>query len=370
MIRVLQVMGGMNRRGAETFIMNVYRKIDRSKVQFDFLVYSNEKQDYEDEIESLGGRVIHMPCPTGIKGYKSVSLIRKVIRQYGPYKAIHAQTLFNICYSLLAAKSFPEIVRISHSHSTNNTLVSSLPQRAYEWASAKIIRHYTQIMVACGEEAGVFLFGDKFKQDGIVLNNGIDLDSHTVINENACNKIKRQYDLEGKLTIGSVARFFDVKNHTFMVQIAEVLKKNRTPFKLLFVGNGDLTEIIQKQVDDADLHDDVILTGLRSDIKDLMFTFDVFLMPSHFEGNPVTLVEAQATGLPCVITNVITDKMDMGLGLIKKCSLKETPDKWAEIIVKTAKCRCNDEQKIRKQISLCGYDAQATAQKLLNIYLK
>lgn len=370
MIRVLQVMGGMNRRGAETFIMNVYRKVDRSLVQFDFLVYTEDKQDFEDEIVSLGGRIIHKSCPNGIWGYKSIYMIREVIHQYGPYKAIHAQTLYNISYALLAAKSYPEIIRISHSHNTQNTLSAGFLQRVYEKNASKIIRKYTQVMMACGEEAGKFLFGEKFSDEGIVLKNGIDLDTHTRKNKKACCLIIDQFGLKDNLVIGSVARFNGVKNHQFMVYIAKVLKSRRIPFKMVFVGNGDLLPQIQQLVKENELEDDIIFAGIRTDINDLMHVFDVFLMPSHFEGNPVTLVEAQAAGLPCVITDVITDKMNMDLDLIYKCSLTDSPEHWADTIIEVSSKKCVDEQKIRKQIAACGYDVQDTADQLLNIYLK
>lgn len=368
MYRVLQVIGGMNRRGAETFIMNVYRKIDKTKVQFDFLVYSNEKQDFEDEIFSLGGRVIHMPCNVGFKSFLSVPKIKKVIRQYGPYKAIHVQTLLNSAWALLAAKNFPNMLRVTHSHCTHNAVNPNNIQRLYEKLALRIIRKYTQVMLACGEEAGAYLFGKKIKKSGIVMNNGIDLDIHTVKDMNAVVAIRKQYALDGKLVIGNVARFNEVKNHTFMIQIAIALKQKNVPFKMLLVGNGNLQYTIEKQIQDLNLSNEVVCTGLRSDIKDIMFAFDIFLMPSFFEGNPVTLVEAQAAGLPCVITDVITDKMDMGLGLIHRCSLKDTPSVWADAIIEASEHRVYVEQVIRQQLNQHGYDSQATADKLLMIF--
>lgn len=370
MIRILQVMGGMNRRGAESFIMNIYRKIDRTHVQFDFLVYTNEKQDFEDEITTLGGRVIHMPCSSGIGALRSIPQIKRIIRTYGPYKAIHAHTLYNICYSMLAARSVPEMLRISHSHSTKNRLTAGFFQRAYEWMSRSIIRHYTQVMVACGENAGEFLFGSKFRKEGIILKNGVDLDKHCSHNENAIAAIKGAYGLTDKLVIGSVAHFYEIKNHVFMVEIAKALKSNGTKFKMLFIGRGGLIEKIRKNVIDCDLQNEVIFLGTRTDINDLMYCFDVFLMPSHFEGNPVTLVEAQAAGLPCVITNSITDEMDMGLGLIHKCSLSSSASQWTDTIVEAAKHRCMDENEIRKRIAACGYDAQITADQMQQLYQK
>lgn len=370
MERILQVIGGMNRRGAETFIMNVYRKIDKTKYQFDFLVYEEDKQDYEDEINAMGGRVLHVSCAPGFKAVFSVSKIKDVIRTYGPYKAIHVQTLLNSAWALFAASSFPEIKRITHSHSTHNVVNPSLSQRLYEKFALSIIRKRTQVMAACGEEAGEYLFGEKFKKGGIVLNNGIDVDIHTLRDDKAVEAIRTQYGLKGKLVIGSVARFNEVKNHPFMVQIAKAMKAMDVSFRMMFVGNGSGEENIRKMVHYSGLDDEIIFTGLRSDIRDLMFTFDVFLMPSHFEGNPVTLIEAQAAGLPCVMTDVITDKMDMGLGLITKCSLHDSPSVWAETIVKASKERCIDVARIRERFRICEYDAQTTADKLTSIFEK
>lgn len=368
MIRVLQVMGGMNRRGAETFIMNMYRKIDRSKVQFDFLVYTDEKQDYEDEIVSLGGRVIHMPCEAGIKALLSISKFKQVMHDNGPYHIIHIQTLLNSMWPLLALPKKSRILRIVHSHNTHNKSIMTGAQSLYEKIAKYVIRTRTQVMLACGEEAGEYLFGEKFSNEGIVLNNGIDLDIHAVCNEHAVATIREEYDLNDKLVIGNVARFNEVKNHPFMVRIAKALKKSGVKFRMLFVGNGPDESTIRQFVQEQDLEKEIIFTGLRSDISDLMFTFDVFLMPSHFEGNPVTLVEAQAAGLPCVISDVITDKIDMGLGLINKCSLQDSPSVWADAITNVSKRRCKDIDIIRKQFQVCGYDAQTTADKLISIY--
>ena len=370
MVRVLQVMGGMNRRGAETFIMNIYRKIDRTKVQFDFLVYTDEKQDYEDEIVRLGGRVIHMSCETGIKAFLSIPKFKRVISENGPYKIIHIQTLLNSVWPLLALPKNCSTVRMVHSHNTRNKVLMSGIESLYEKFSKNIIQSRTQIMVACGKGAGEYLFGEKFHNGGIVLNNGIDMDIHAVRNEHAVASIRKEYDLNDKLVIGSVARFNEVKNHPFMVKIAKALKDQGIDFRMLFVGNGDGENAIRQFVQENDIEQEIIFTGLRSDIPDLMFTFDVFLMPSHFEGNPVTLVEAQAAGLPCVITDNISKEMDMGLGLIKRCSLSDSADVWAEAILSISNNRCTNETLIRQKISSCGFDAQATADQLLSIYLK
>ena len=369
MIRILQIVGGMNRRGAETFIMNVYRQIDRTKVQFDFLVYDDDEQDYEKEITKLGGLVIHRKLKMGILGFLSIPKIKKVIRDYGPYKAIHAQTLFNMCYALIASLAYPDILRISHSHSTKNRVSSNILVKLYQIISRKIIRKYTQVMCACGEEAGEFMFGQQFVKKGIILNNGIDLDLFCKYDETECKIIRKEFGLDDCIVIGSVARFFEVKNHSFMIEIAKVLKSKDVKFKMVFVGDGDLRESIQKKICDNNLQDEVLCIGVRSDIYNFMHVFDAFLMPSYYEGNPVTLVEAQAAGLPSVISDVITDSMDMGLNLIYKIPLKDNPVDWANALINVSSTRMNDDKVIRQKITERGYDSKATAMKLQGIYL-
>lgn len=149
----------MNRAGAETMIMNIYRHIDRSKLQFDFVVYSDEKQDYEDEIIQLGGSVIHIPIKRGIAMVKSIEAIRKILKTNGPYCAIHAATLFNSAYAMLASLFIPNLVRVVHSHSTSNKPKNSILDNLYESLSRLIIILVGQKFLACGEEAGKFLLG-------------------------------------------------------------------------------------------------------------------------------------------------------------------------------------------------------------------
>lgn len=365
MKRVLQVTGGMNRAGAETMLMNVYRAIDRSGLQFDFLVYTDKKQDYENEIISLGGRVIHI---TEMNPINAAYKIWEVIKNYGPYIAVHAHTLHNNAFVMLAARHNKRILRISHSHNTQNNVNTSIAKKMYEKITKIIIRKYSQVWLACGEEAGEYLFGSEFQERGKVVNNGVNLSlfNHRDVR---CDLLVKELDLEGKLVIGSIARLAEVKNHVFMLEIARAMKEKQIPFKMILVGQGELKEQIQEKINEYKLDADVTLTGVRSDIPDLLQVFGVFLMPSLFEGNPVTLIEAQASGLPCVISDVITDKIDMGLDLISRCSLKDPAEKWCEQIIESAKMRCTDYDTIALKFIERKYDSNTVAQILTGFYL-
>lgn len=370
MKKVLQVMGGMNRAGAETMIMNIYRHIDRSKIQFDFVVYSNDKQDYEDEINQLGGSVIHIPIKRGISMVKSIVAIRKVLKTNGPYCAIHAATLFNSAYPMLASLFIPNLVRVVHSHSTSNRVNNNLLSRLYESLSRIIINLIGQRFIACGEEAGIYLFGKKFLGKGIVLNNAIDIDKFYDIDEETVVHLKSELGIDNSyFVIGNVARLEEVKNHAKMIEIARHMKSCHIKFKMLFIGKGDLENKIRDDIKLYGLENEVFILGVRSDIPDLLHVMDVLLMPSLFEGNPVSLIEAQAAALPCVISDIITDKIDIGLNLIFKVPLKATTEKWVATMLKASKTAKPNKEQVVMGLHDKGYDISETTKLLADIYL-
>ena len=369
MKKVLQVTAGMNRAGAETMIMNIYRHIDRSKLQFDFVVYSDEKQDYEEESTQLGGSVIHIPIKRGAAMVKSIAAIRKILKTKGPYCAIHAATLFNSAYAMLASTFFPNIVRVVHSHNTRNTLKNSMLEQVYEFLSRLIINSIGQKFIACGEEAGEFLFGKKFAQKGLVLNNAIDIDMFYDTDADAVNRLRAELEIGGTtLVIGNVARLEEVKNHAKMIEIARQMKSLQIEFKMLFIGRGDLEGKIRDDVKRYGLENEVLLLGIRPDVPDLLHAMDVLLMPSHFEGNPVSLIEAQAAGVPCVISDIITDKIDMGLRLVSKVALSDGANVWVDAILKASKSVKPVKEQVTMSLRSHGYDINETTKLLTDIY--
>ncbi|MBQ9395807.1 MAG: glycosyltransferase family 1 protein [Proteobacteria bacterium] len=368
MKRVLQIMGGMNRAGAETMIMNIYRCIDRSQIQFDFIVYSPLRQDYEEEILQLGGRIYHLRSKSIWTMFYSFIFVKRLLKNK-EYIAVHAQTLHNSVYSLLAARCNHGVLRICHSHSTRNSVKSNIIHKLYELLSLKLIRKYTQVMLACGEEAGEYLFGEKFIKSGIVVKNGIVIDDYLQEYRDECIKLRRAFKIEdGVLIIGSVARLAPVKNHSFILKIAKCLKSRGINFRMLFVGQGELESALTHEILASGLSEQVTLLGVRSDIPVLLRLFDIFLMPSLFEGNPVSLIEAQASGLPCVISDVITRHIDLGLGLITQCELASSPETWCNKILCCPK-RVNDITRRRDAVKSFGFDVKDTATQMLEIYL-
>lgn len=369
MKRVLHIMGGMNRAGAETMIMNVYRTIDRSQIQFDFLVYKKERQDYEDEIEKLGGRVFHIPFSTNPpRLLKHLRALRKLIKEQ-KYCAIHIATLHNSAFALLASLGISKLKRIVHSHSTSNTIKASAFQKFYNSLTRGIINKLAEERIACGVEAGNYLFGEKrFSKGGIIINNSVDIDTFYNVNQDKVLEIKNHYHLNDCLVVGSVARLNQVKNHKKMIEIAEELKKRGIKSKLLIIGTGELENELKREVRDRNLEKEVLFFGLRTDIPELMHVMDVFLMPSIFEGNPVTLIEAQAAGLPALISDKITDKIDLGLGLIQKENIEEPAGKWVETLL-TISPKTLGYTEIYNALSSHGYNLKESSVLLCNLYL-
>lgn len=358
----------MNRAGAESMIMTIYRAIDKSRFQFDFLVYTNDHQDFEDEILSLGGRVIHQPlCGNGLK---SITNIRKVLKQYGPYCAIHAATLHNSAFALLATIGIKQCRRIVHSHNTCNTLNPNPIKRIYNATTKIIIRMLADEYLACGLEAGYYLFGKNlFDRKGIVLNNSVDIETFYNVDIPAVKSLRKSFNIFDQIVIGSVARLNEVKNHTRMLSIASELKRRNINFKMIFVGKGKLEAQLKEETTKRDLTGNILFTGVRNDINHLMHLFDVFLMPSHFEGNPVTLIESQIACLPAVISDNITDQIDLGLNLIHRLPLSASDSEWADKITLVKKTPI-PHKIITHAVIDHGYDLTYNVKLLSSLYDK
>ena len=221
MERVLQVIGGLNRAGAETMLMNLYRQLDKQKIQFDFLIYKPGKQDYEDEIIAAGGRVLRVSAGGIISPLQYIFKTMYVIRKYGPYKAIHIHTLHNGAWALLAALPFRETVRVMHSHSTANPK-HGVVGRLYNTLTKFLIRICAEKCVACGNDSGEYLFGKRFHHEGIVIRNGVDVNKFRGSARDAKMAFcSRNHFAPDAMLITCIGRLHPVKNHSFAIKIAE-----------------------------------------------------------------------------------------------------------------------------------------------------
>lgn len=363
-IRIAQIIGKWVGGGVENVVMNYYRHIDHDKIQFDFFCDDDSTNIPYEEIEKMGGKVILIPP------YQKVIKYNKALKNIfnkEKYKIVHSHINTLSVFPLLAAKQAGIKIRIAHSHSTTN--------RA-EWKKnllKQVLRPFSKVFATdyfcCSELAGRWLFGNKTYDKGKVylLNNAIDLDKFKY-NEKIREEKRKELNLEkNELVVGHIGRFVAQKNHMYVIDVFnEIHKKNKNSI-LVLVGQGPLMKKVKEKVEKLQLKDSVKFLGQRNDVDELYQTFDVFLLPSLYEGLGMVLIEAQVSGLQCVCSKEIpemakvTDNLEfMDLSLNSKT--------WAEHILQLIK---NYKRKdCKEEISETGYDIDKEVNKLQNKYKK
>ena len=361
-IRILQISYDMNLGGAETLIMNLYRNIDRTKVQFDFLLHSSEKSAYDDEITSLGGKIYRIPR---FLGYNKISYdkeLKNFLLQHPEHKIIHDHLMDSATETFKVAKKLGRIT-ISHSHTVQNDFSLS---NFIRFLFRKDICKYADYRFACSEEAGLWLY--RGKASFSVLRNGIET-SRFCFSSEARTKIRASLEIkDNELDLIHVGRFVELKNHRRLVNIFKELLSINPNAKLFFVGEGPIKPEIEKQVEKLNLIERVIFLGARKDVNELLSAFDVFLLPSLSEGLPLTLVEAQASGLPCVFSDFITPEVRLIPSLLKPVSLESSDRTWAEAILSTNPLKNREEA--CTLVENAGFDIRDTAKKMEEFYLR
>ena len=362
---VLQVIGIMNRGGAEAMIMNLYRNIDRTKVQFDFVENSFERAAFDDEIESLGGKIYRCPHFIG-KNYLEYKRWWKEFFQKhdGQYHIIHGHIGSTASIYLKIAKQ-NGLFTIAHSHSSGTD--HSLRANLYSILSYNT-RNIADYFFACSQAAGKDRYGQKVVQSDNyhVLNNAIET-KRFAYNEEMRNKVRCEFNLQDSIVIGHIGRLIPVKNHQFLILIFKEIKKSIPNAKLMLVGGGELREQLEKQTKESGVANDVIFTGVRSDINEIIQAMDFFVFPSLYEGLPVTLVEVQTSGLPCVISDKVPDESILTKDLVTVMSLEQSAEEWAKHIVS----RFGEKRYSRvDEVKAKGYDIEETAKWLEEFYLE
>ncbi|WP_062237235.1 glycosyltransferase family 1 protein [Fictibacillus sp. FJAT-27399] len=355
MIKVLQVIGSLNNGGSQAMIMNLYRNIDHSKIQFDFIIDRENELFYAEEIKALGGKIYFFPTFNIRNIFKYLKSWNDFFKEHPEYKVIHGHVRSTASIYLSIAKKYG-VTTIAHSHSTSSgTGPSAIVKNLLQYP----VRYLADYLFTCSKAAGEWLYGKKAceKRNFQILKNAIDTRNFIFNNELRNNK-RKELKIEGKFVIGHVGRFNTPKNHEFLIDIFKAVHDKNENSVLLLVGDGNLKQSIEKKIYDLGMEDKVILTGVRSDIPDLLQSMDVFLFPSIFEGLPVTLIEAQAAGLPCVISKNITDEINV-TSLVNSVSLLKSANFWAEKIleIKQSYERENNYNHIVK----AGYDITETA---------
>lgn len=361
-VRILHVVGAMNRGGTETMLMNIYRKINHEYVQFDFISYSQDEAHYDQEIEQLGGRVIRLTNTS------SIIEIYQAIQMHGPFVAVHAHTLFHCGLSMLAAQWAGIPVRIAHAHTTSDD-DQNIMKKSYIKLMRMIIRKYATDFLACSKEAGTYLFGNNYLKNpnDRYFPNVIDYESFLSVPQTKVNEFKIESGLGSHLVLGHIGTFKTVKNHTFLLDIMKELQEE-PDIKMVLVGDGELKEEMQERARSLGIDSKICFVGLREDIQTVLHSIDVFVFPSMAEGLGLVLLEAQASGIPCLVSEAIQPEADVGLGLVTSLSLATGPEAWAYKATEIAIQKEQDSSKIIDHFKRSGYNIKTGISMLMGIY--
>ncbi|MBQ3955942.1 MAG: glycosyltransferase family 1 protein [Clostridia bacterium] len=364
MLRVLHSVSNMARAGIETMLMNYYREIDRSLVQFDFLANKPAPGEYDEEIRSMGGRVFVSPGLNPLHFPRYERFMADLLHDNPDIRIVHAHNEAMGYYALKSAKDAGIRVRIAHAHSTRIIrdykyplkLVCKrlLPGAATEWWG-------------CGRDAGIYYFGEKrWNESGFVVRNAIDV-SKFAFREEDRRRLRQLQGLDDCFVIGHVGRFNEAKNHSRLLDIFAEIAKTAPDARLVLIGVGELEQAAREKVRALGLEDRVFFLGQMADVSGWYQAMDCFVLPSVFEGLPVVGIEAQASGLPCFFSDRVTDEVLLS-PRAQRISLRADLADWAGAILGAKRAEA-DRNQGAETVRQAGYDIRREARKLEEIYL-
>ena len=356
--RILHVFGTLNRGGAETLVMNIYRNIDRSKIQFDFVIHHEEEGAYEEEVRKLGGKVYRVPNYKGTNHFAYKKAWDKLLKDHPEYKIVHCHKESIVSLVMDEAKKNGRIA-IAHSHNTQN--IPGFKGKVMDVLN-KNVDTKADYRFASSVDAGYWMFGrDK---DFTVIDNGIEVENFTY-NPDIRAKIREKLGFSDKKVLGHIARFNKQKNHSFLIDIFADLIKENDDYLLVLAGVGDLKDEIENKVKDSGIEDKVIFLGSIGYVNELLQAIDIFILPSLYEGLAVSTIEAQAAGLKCLLADTI-DKNSKITDLVEFIPIDGGTRPWIEEIQKALPYQREDTSEMIKK---AGFDIRETAEKLSEFYL-
>lgn len=365
MIRILHSVSNMDRAGIETMLMNYYRHIDRNKVQFDFLCNKKKPGAYDEEIKKLGGRIFHTPGLNPARYSQYLAYMNNLFSDYPEYRIVEAHNGALGVYALYAAKvnSIPQ--RIFHAHGASITKDWKFPLKLIckTFLPATMNQRFS-----CGEAAARCYFGETVTKNHnyVMIPNAIEVERF-VFHSELRNKIRYQYGLENKHVIGHVGRFMKQKNHTFLIDVFADVVKRDSDAVLVLLGDGELQQKIKLKVKEKELEEKVFFVGNVENVNEWYNAFDVFVLPSIWEGLPVVGIEAQANDLPCIFSDSITNEICITTKT-ELVSLSTSPSEWANMII----TKFNNSERCDNTdiISNHHYDIASESKNLQELYLR
>jgi len=323
-IRILHVLGLFDYGGAESLIMNIFRNIDRTEIMFDFVVHSEKKGAFEDEAQSLGSQIYRVSKYTVKNHFSYIKEWEKIFTEHPEYEIIHGHVRSTASIYLKIAKKYG-LKTIAHSHSiSSGTGIQAVIKNVMQ----KNIRKYADYYFACSAEAGKWLFGDNIVNNPnfYIMKNAIEA-SKFMFNSSIRMKMRKELGLTDQVVVGHIGRLHPSKNHERILNVFQEFQKSVPSSHLLLIGDGELKDNIVHRIKELNLNDKVTMLGSRQDTNDLLQAMDVLLFPSFYEGLGISIVEAQANSLPCVISDVIPTEA-IFTDIVSSISLNEDDSFW------------------------------------------
>jgi len=365
-VRVLHVLGTTNLGGAESRIMELYRSIDRDKVQFDFLVHTKEEGHYDEEIRNLGGEIYHLPRFQVINLLQYRRAIKVFFESHKEYVVIQGHmTSTAAIYLPIAKKVNPSVVTVAHARSAG----VDKGLKGYVTRLLRMpLKRKADYCFACSKEAAVSVFGSKCVKEGSVsiIPNAISVERFR-FNKGIRDSLREEMNLSNRFVIGHVGRFGFMKNHAYLIDVFAKLCEYRENMMLVLIGKGEEEPAIREKVNALGLTDKVLFLGNKFDVEKYYQIFDYFVFPSTFEGLPGSVVEAQAAGLHCMISDRITQEVALTSLVSYRC-IDEDAEMWAEEILENEN-KAYIREDMRDEIERAGFDVKTQAKLMEQFYL-
>lgn len=362
MIRILQLVACISSGGMEAVIMNYYRNLDRNQIQFDFLVRLSyqESHFYEDEIKSLGGKIYRIPFSSVIDKLLYPCRLYIFFIKHREYRIVHAHMDVMSAFYLFIAWLARVPVRIAHSH---NTSFYNDWKGKIKFMLKPFVGLFATKKMACGFDAAKWLFGKNIDKV-LILKNAIDTNKFK-FNEDVRLDIRKQLGLTDKIVFGHIGHFELQKNHEFLIDVFNFIKKKNKDVVLLLLGDGSLENAIKQKVNDLSLNDNVMFLGVKKDVSSYLMSMDYFIFPSFFEGFSLALLEAQCSGLRCFVSSNIPPEINV-TGLVSFLSIFDSPSAWCDYILSNLIYIREDKSLI---IENKGLSIKNESSILMNFYL-
>ena len=365
MLRVLHSVSNMARAGIETMLMNYYREVDRSQVQFDFLANKPAPGKYDEEIRRMDGRVFVSPGLNPLHFPKYKRFVADLVHTDPEIKIVHAHNEAMGYYALKSAKDAGVRVRIAHAHNTQIIRDYKYPLKLI---CKQLLPGAATDYWSCGRDAGIYYYGEKrWRESGFILRNAINV-SRFAFRQEERDRLRRLHHLENSFVLGHVGRFNVQKNHSRLLDIFAQVAKANSSARLVLIGVGELEQSVKEKARAMGIQDKTLFLGQMADVSGWYQAMDCFVLPSLFEGLPVVGIEAQAAGLPCFFSDRVTDEVLLSTEA-RRISLQAEDMEWAGEIMAVRRLK-PDRAQGRDIVRRAGYDIQTEARKLQEIYLE